>query len=312
MNKVFILTPDSQSFAEKLGAHSLPDLEIFTSDTVPTHFETVADCNILLGQPTLIAQILPQAPQVQWIQSSFAGVEALCDPSLPSHPTLTGVKEIFGRQMSEYVFLYMLALERDFLGNLTRQKASIWHDTARFGLEGLTLGVCGFGSIGQHIARTARHFGMKVWGFNSTGRAHPDAHRMFSQEEMATFLEPLDYLVLTLPHTPQTHHLINAERLGQMKNSAVLINVGRGSLMDEKALAQALEEKTIQGAVLDVFEEEPLPPESPLWKMPNVFITPHNAASSFPQDIAAIFAENYQRFLKQQPLQYEVDRHKGY
>ena len=312
MNKVFILTPDAQAFAEKVAAQRLPDLEIFASDEVPAHFETLAQCNIVLGQPNLIAPILPHAPQVQWVQSSFAGVEALCDPTLPSHYTLTGVKEIFVRQISEYVFLYMVALERNFLENLDQQRASRWHDTARQGLQGLKLGVCGFGSIGQHIAQTATHFGMTVWGFNSNGRAHPKAQQMFSLATMAEFLEPLDYLVLTLPHTPQTHHLIHAERLSQMKPSAVLINVGRGSLVDEKALIAALQQKTIRGAVLDVFEEEPLPPKSPLWQMPNVFVTPHNAASSFPQDIAALFAENYQRFLMQQPLQYEVDRKKGY
>lgn len=312
MNKVFILTPDSQKFVQMVEAKNLPQLEIFASNHIPSDLELMKRCNIILGKPVLVAQILPQAPQIEWVQSSFAGIEALCDPQLPTDYTLTGIKEIFNLQMSEYVFLYILARERNFLKNLAHQQKQIWHDIPSRGLQGLTMGVCGFGSIGQHIAQTATHFGMKVFGFNNRGTPHPYAKKMFNASSIEAFLPPLDYLVITLPSTPQTRHLFDYSRFQQMKSSAVLVNIGRGNVVNEKDLIQALQEKVIQGAILDVFEEEPLSPESLLWKMPEVFITPHNSAASFPEEISEIFADNYRRFLKHEPLQYVIDRKKGY
>ena len=312
MNKVFILTPESEKFAQRVQAHQLPQLEILASDAVPENLAGIKGCNIVLGQPALVAQILPQMPQIKWVQSTFAGIDALCQPGLRKDYHLTGVKEVFSSYMSEYVFLYILVFERNFLESLENQRKATWLDLPYRGLQGLTLGVCGFGAIGKRIAQTAAHFRMRVFGYNSNGTPSPYAEQVYRESTLEAFLAPLDYLVITLPSTPHTRHLINYARLQQMRSSAVLINVGRGEVVAEQDLIHALKEKMIRGAILDVFEEEPLPAKSPLWKMPNVFITPHNAAFSFPEDITKIFVDNYLRFLKQETLQYVIDLKRGY
>ncbi|MEJ5225690.1 MAG: NAD(P)-dependent oxidoreductase, partial [Anaerolineales bacterium] len=140
----------------------------------------------------------------------------------------------------------------------------------------------------------------------------PFVDRYYHGEALHEFATGLDYLVSTLPNTPSTRKIINAELLAVLSPTALLINVGRGSAVDQAALIRALEMGALGGAVLDVFEQEPLPPDSPLWDAPNVFITSHTSAPSFPADIAALFCENYRRFVAGQPLRYVVDFEKGY
>jgi phosphoglycerate dehydrogenase-like enzyme len=159
---------------------------------------------------------------------------------------------------------------------------------------------------------TARHFGLRIIGLNRSGKPCEAVETVYTVDELPAFLKKPDYIVLALPETQQTNQLINSDTLGMMKPSAVLINIGRGNSVNETDLVRALEDAVIGGAVLDVFESEPLPPESPLWRMPNVYITPHMAATSFPEDIAETFLQNYQRFLRREPLQYTVDFELGY
>jgi len=162
------------------------------------------------------------------------------------------------------------------------------------------------------LAVTARHFGIRVIGLNRSGRPCEEVDEVYTVDELTAFLKEPDFVVLTLPATRQTNCFINSDALRMMKQSAVLINVGRGNSIDEADLAIALREGVIAGAVLDVFENEPLAPESPLWQMPNVYITPHMAATSFPEDIAEIFIENYRRFRRKEPLLHVVDFELGY
>jgi len=179
-------------------------------------------------------------------------------------------------------------------------------------LRGTLLGICGLGSIGRHIALTGKHFGMNVWGLKRSNEEVPGVDRLFTQTSFREFLTHPDYIVITLPHTPESFHLFDYGSFQAMKRSAVLISVGRGPVVSESALVRALEEKLSRGAVLDVFEEEPLPKDSNLWELPNVLITPHNSAYSFPKDIVDIFAENYRLFVDGKPLKYVVDFDMGY
>jgi phosphoglycerate dehydrogenase-like enzyme len=135
---------------------------------------------------------------------------------------------------------------------------------------------------------------------------------VYTADNLEGFLKGLDYVVLTLPATPQTRHLINTVSLKLMKRSAVLINIGRGNSINEADLIEALRNGVIGGAVLDVFEREPLANDSALWSFPNVYITPHTSAISFPDEIAQVFVENYQRFLRHEPLMHVVDFELGY
>ena len=176
----------------------------------------------------------------------------------------------------------------------------------------ITLGIIGLGSIGRHLAKTARHFGIRVTGLNRTGQACENIENVYTADDCADFFAEPDYIVLTLPDTARTKHFIDADKLEMMRPSAVLMNVGRGSTVNEQDLLDALRQGSIGGAVLDVFEDEPLASASPLWKLPNVYITPHIAANSFPADIAAIFIENYHRFIKGKRLMHIMDFESGY
>jgi phosphoglycerate dehydrogenase-like enzyme len=274
--------------------------------------EVVQHCPIILGSPALIAQVIPYAKQLQWVQSTFAGIHPLCVPGLQTDYTLTGIKGILGPLMSEYVFAYVLALERHLIEIREQQTDAVWRNIPYRSLRGITIGICGLGSIGTHIARTARHFGMRVLGYKNTPGSNPDVEQVYTHDSLREFLEQLDYLVITLPNTPQTKHLFDEEALRYMKPECVLMNVGRGQVIVEDALLKALQENRLRGAVLDVFQKEPLPPDNPLWKLPNVFITPHIAATSFPRDIVPVFADNYRRFIDKQPLESVVDFERGY
>ncbi|MBF0279862.1 MAG: D-2-hydroxyacid dehydrogenase [SAR324 cluster bacterium] len=310
MNKVCIIDSDPSLYQNLLEDLALPELHIVSSKGDGQAIEP--DCNILFGRPKMIAEHLPAFEGVEWVQSTFAGIDALCSADLPNNYMLTGIKGVLGSLMSEYVFTYLLAIERRLLETQHHQQKLKWKGMSHRGIQGMTLGVLGLGDIGSSIAQMAKHFGMRVLGFNRSGASNPVVEEVFSGASQADFLSQLDYLVITLPGTVQTRHFVDYQVLKQMKPSAVLINVGRGSVVNERDLVRALQEQVIRGAVLDVFEKEPLPKESPLWKMTNVFITPHNAADVLPEDIAAIFAENYIRFLKKKELRYLIDFERGY
>ncbi len=311
-NRLLILSRDPTRYAELIKRFDFTDLELVAFDSVEEAKKYVENCNIIFGAPKLIALILVAANKLQWVQSIFAGVEYLLSPPQRTDYILTGVKGVFGPLMSEYVFAYILAIERNILEVYENQQRKVWQKIQYKSLRGRLIGICGLGSVGLHIARTAKHFGMKVWGYKRSYEEVPGIDRIFTQSDFKEFLSNPDYIVITLPSTPDTLHLMDYDTIKAMKSSAVLINVGRGSVVSESALVRALEEKLIRGAVLDVFEEEPLPQESRLWALPNVVITPHNSGFSFPEDIVKIFAENYRRFVDKKPLKYIVDFNRGY
>ncbi len=215
--------------------------------------------------------------------------------------------------MSEHVFAYILAAERNLFETRDNQKNKIWKEIPYRSLQNLHLGVCGYGSIGRHIASTAKYFGMKVSAFKRSKIKDCSVDFIYSgPDEFKDFLAPLDYLVIILPKTEKTTGIINSETLSFMKADSVIINVGRGNAIVEKDLEEALEKNRIKGAVLDVFNKEPLPQDSRLWLMSNVYITPHISAYSFPEDIVKKFADNYKRFCNKESLKYLIDFERGY
>ena len=312
INRVLVLTADFQEYVDELRRHDPAHLQVVACDTAAAGREQVAECNIILGDPNLVAAVLDRAGRLLWVQSSFAGVDALCRPGMRRDYLLSGVKRVFGPLISEYVFAYILALERHLFEARQRQSESDWRQIPYRSLRGLTLGICGFGSIGRQVAVSGAHFGMRVLAYKRSPGASPLVERIYSGSEFGDFLAALDYLVLALPKTAQTDHLLDAAALRRMKSDAVLINVGRGSTLVQADLQQALEERRLRAAVLDVFEREPLPSDSPLWHLPNTFITPHVAAVSRAADIVGIFVENYRRFKRGQPLHDKIDFARGY
>lgn len=312
MTHVLILARDARVYLPLVRDAGLADVVLYACETVQEARAVVAGCEVIFGQPDMVARVLARAQRLRWVQSTFAGVDALCRQGLRTDYLLTGVKGIFGSLMSEYVFGAILALERKAVTVRANQQARAWVPLPYRSLRGLTLGVCGLGSIGGHVAGTGTHFGMRVIGYRRRQGGVEGVTQVFSGPAFFDFLAQCDYVVSVLPATPATRHLFCAAAFSAMKPSAVFINVGRGSTVCEADLIDALENRVIAGAVLDVFEKEPLDRTSPLWGMENVSITPHTAAFSFPEAIAGIFCRNFSAYRAGNKPEYPVDFERGY
>jgi phosphoglycerate dehydrogenase-like enzyme len=175
-----------------------------------------------------------------------------------------------------------------------------------------TIGLLGVGSIGAHLASTAKHFGMSVRGFTQESESCADVDVYYHHPDILKFVQGLDYLVTVLPRTADTNKIVDAGLLNALPPHAVFVNVGRGNAVDEPALVTALNEGKIAAAVLDVFAEEPLPQDHPFWTTPNLLMTFHTSAISYPESITQLFIENYQLYAESKPLKYQVDFEKGY
>ncbi len=304
MKKLIILSRFEADYRRLIEAANLPDLKIVYSPE--------ADCEIVLGEPKQIREALPNLRNVRWVQSVFAGVEQLLDPSLRRDYILTNARGVFGAWMSEYVFGYLLAHERRMFERLQSQQENRWDTTAAGTLRGKTIGLLGVGSIGAHLAGTAKHFQMNVRGYTRESESCLDVDKYFHGNQLLEFANELDYLVGVVPNTNETRHIVDSALLNALPPRAVFVNVGRGSAVDESALADALNSGKIARAVLDVFEQEPLPADHFFWRTKNLLMTFHTSAPSIPEDITRLFIENYNRYIQGKPLQYQVDFQRGY
>lgn len=304
MTKLLILTKDQQTYRLILEEACLPDLNILHAPAV--------DCEIVLGSPSMIVKELGNLPNLKWIQSTWAGVEPLLDPSLRRDYILTNARGVFGGLMSEFVFGYLLAHERKILELAQAQQEKEWKHFLTGTLRRKTIGLLGVGSIGTDVARTAKFFNMTVRGYTRSSEDCEYVDEYFHGGELLKFANGLDYLVSILPNTKETRKLVDADLFSALPPHCVFINVGRGSAVDETALIQALENNKLAGAVLDVFEQEPLPKEHPFWTTKNLQMTFHTSAPSFPEDIAKVFIENYRLYVEGKPLKYQVDFERGY
>ncbi len=303
-HKLLILSQEEKSYRALIEEARLANLELVT--------QPADDVDIILGEPSRIKAALASLPAVSWVQSIWAGVEPLLDPALRRGYILTNARGVFGGLMSEYIFGYLLAHERQIFQRLEDQKNKRWDDTDTGTLRGKTIGLLGVGSIGAEVAHTAKFFGMTVHGYTFSSETSSDVDKYYHGNDLLDFATGLDYVVNILPNTKDTHKIINADLLNTLPSHALIINVGRGPAVDESALFEALNQNKIAGAVLDVFEKEPLPKDHPFWTTPNLLITFHTAAPSLPEDIAKIFIENYKLFIEGKPLKYQVDFEKGY
>jgi phosphoglycerate dehydrogenase-like enzyme len=315
MHRLLILSRHARDYHRLVDAARLPDLEV-TSTTDPADVTARAgDFDLAFGEPSLLKQLLPAMSALRWTQATWAGVEPLLDPSLRRDYILTNARGVFGGLMAEYVFAYLLAHERRMLEKRASQAEGRWDPKPPGTLRGKTLGLLGVGTIGAALARTARHFGMTVKGYTRASEDSADVDRYFHGSldgQLDAFASDLDYLVSIMPATSATRQLVNADLLRALPQRAVFVNPGRGGTVDEAALAAALREGRLAGAVLDVFQTEPLPADHVFWQTPNLLITSHTAALSFPADIAPLFIDNYRRLLRGEPLKYRVDFELGY
>lgn len=275
-------------------------------------------------------------PNLRWVQFHFAGVDSVDLSRVPPGITLTSASGVHSVVMAEHALALILALRRRIPTMLTWQSKgqwakNRWDQFAAPTLRGQTLGILGYGSIGREVARLGRCLGMTVLafkrnpqqtadtGYQLPGVGDPDGSipaEYFGPDRLYEFLARADVVVNLLPATPATEKLMGATEFAAMKPSAFFVNLGRGTTVDEEALVAALREGEIAGAALDVFAPEPLPPESPLWKIPShrLIISPH-VSGFFPgydEETSRLWAENLRRFLASEPLLNVVNREAGY
>jgi D-2-hydroxyacid dehydrogenase (NADP+) len=284
--------------------------------------EEIKDAEVVVSWSIRPAQILA-AKKLRWIHSTAAAVHQLIFPELvESDIVLTNAREVHGPVVAEHVVALIFALAKKIPDAVRFQQAHEWAQQRMFDerprvreVLGATLGLVGLGAIGRAVAKSAKALRMRVIAV----REHPEkgtdaADTVFGPAQIDEVFRQADYIVLAAPVTESTKAIANAERIALMKTDACLINVGRGPLIDDVSLAASLRDKRIGGAALDVFPKEPLAPDSPLWDVPNLLITPHTAALTDKQweRHYKLFTENLRRYLSGQPLLGVVDKQKGY
>jgi phosphoglycerate dehydrogenase-like enzyme len=277
-----------------------------------------------------------QVPNLRWVQYHYAGIDFLQDTSLLKKPDLiiTSMSGASAIQEGEYILGMMLALGHRFPELVQNQAEHSWPDDrwekfTPFELDGTTVGLIGYGSIGREVARLLQPHNVKVLaakrdamqpidsGYSIEGHGDPEGnlfHRLYPIQAIKSMVKECDFVVVSLPLTPETRGLIGAEEIKAMKPGAYLIVVSRGGIVDEKALEEALEDRHLGGAVLDVFSREPLPEESSLWKAPNLIITPHVSGFSpkYKERAGMMFVENLDRYLHGEAMLNKFDIERSY
>jgi phosphoglycerate dehydrogenase-like enzyme len=274
--------------------------------------EPIAEAEILYAWK-FPPQLYAKAGRLRWLQVMGAGVDWAMVPELPAGVQVTRAPGVFGPWMAEYVIGWCSWVTQKMKVYRDAQRQRRWLDhVLPDRLAGKTVAIVGLGDIGRDIARAARGLGMRVLGVTRRGRPMREATRVYPTTAITRALASADFVVVLLPLTDVTRGIIGSEALAAMKPTAWLINIARGAVVDETALLAALEQRRIAGAVLDVFEREPLPPSDPLWKLDNVVVTPHISGPSTPDEIAPVFNDNLVRYLAGRPLRHVVDRRLGY
>ena len=246
-------------------------------------------------------EMIQKVSRLQWIQSLATGVDYIVHlPSLRKEVLVTSTRGIHGPQMSEMAFLLMFSLNRNFPQMVRNQDQGIWERWPAKLLYKKKVGILGMGVIGEEIAKKSKAFGMLVYGIDIIRREIEAVDYFYGPEDIIKVAEAVDYFIIVAPYAPQTYQIVNEGVLSAMKPTAFLINIGRGELVHEDALIKALNSEKIAGAALDAFNQEPLPPNHPFWKMKNVIITPHvgGASDIYVEQALTIFEENLRRFLR--------------
>jgi phosphoglycerate dehydrogenase-like enzyme len=281
--------------------------------------EVILFCG-LSGAAVDFREVYRHARSLRWIHSAAAGIEKLLFPELiASAVTVTNARGVYKRSLAEFAVLGILFHTKKVRRLVDSQRTRTWDDfLVSFANERL-LGVVGYGEIGRECALLAKGLGLKVCALRrSPGKSARDPllDAIFGPDELHRMLAQVDVLLLSAPLTPDTHHLIGDAEFACMKPGAIVINVGRGPVMDEAALVRALQSGRIAGASLDVFEHEPLPEDSPLWDMDNVLISPHCTDRTTNPDWLDLsmrfFVANFERYLNGEPLENVVDKAAGY
>ncbi|MEI7804922.1 MAG: D-2-hydroxyacid dehydrogenase [Hyphomicrobiales bacterium] len=308
MPNVLILTEVQEAMRARYKAMLLERYPQLTINVVGHHNDVgpyIADTDILLCfSPPMADHVVRDAPKLKWIQALGTGVDNIVDlPSLGKEVLVTNVRGIHGPPVSEAAIAYMLSLARDLPRATHAQGKSAWERWPANLLDGKTVGILGVGLIAEYLAPICKQFGMTVIGISSSLRSATGFDRMVHRDDLVKIAGELDYLVALTPLTAETRGIIGGKVFAAMKPSAYLVNVARGGVVDEPALIKALEAGEIAGAALDVFAQEPLPADNPLWKTKNLMIFSHLGGYSHGYEDRAMptIAGNMGKFLGGDP-----------
>jgi phosphoglycerate dehydrogenase-like enzyme len=268
-----------------------------------------------IGQ--LLRTLFSTTPNLRWMHSKAAGVEGILFPELiESEIPLTNGSGVFSPSLGEFALAAILYFAKDFRRMIRNQGAGVWEQFDVEEIAGQTVGIVGYGDIGRAVAVRVRAMGMRVLALKRhvPDTADPPIDRYYTPENMHAMLRECDYVVSAAPLTKETRHMISDAEIAVMKPNAVVINIGRGPVIDQVALVRALQEKRIKGAGLDVFEIEPIPAGDVMYKLENVLLSPHCAdhTATWNDQAMQFFLEQYARFVKGEPLKNVVNKKLGY
>jgi phosphoglycerate dehydrogenase-like enzyme len=317
-----LVTGDSKAPYLK-GLDQLPaDTRIIITADPAKLAEAAPEADVILNgefkDPQLLKNTFPLATRLRWVHNLSAGVEHVLSPEIIASPVpLTNGRGVFRRPLAEWAVGAMLYFQYDYRRLIRQQEQGVWADFDIEELGGSTIGIVGYGEIGRAVAERAKPFGCNIVALrrkpeNSAG--DPLIDRAYAPAQIDEMLAGCDFVVAAAPMTPETRGLIGPAQIAVLKPSAVVINIGRGPVIDEPALIAALEANKIRGAALDVFTVEPLPAGHAFYKMPNVLLSPHSAdhTAGWRERAFQCFLDNFARFRKGEPLENVVDKHAGY
>ena len=300
----------SEQYVNLLSA-KVHEVDFLPAATEAEARSAIAGAEILLTHISLPPELLRDAPKLAWIQVLGAGVDRML-PGVPPNVRLTRLTGTFGVRMAEYAIGYVLAITQRIPEVVRNQTARAWQPLELGVARDRTLGVAGLGSVGTAVARLGSRIGMRVTATSTQRPANEAIDAWFAASDFARFLGSADFIVLALPATAATRHIVNRDVLPAMRAGAWLINMSRGSLVDEAALIEGLSRGRPAGAVLDVFAAEPLPDTHPFWEMPNVIVTPHHSGAAMPEEAVELFAINFAKYQRGERMHNEVDITRGY
>lgn len=313
---VFTISMEKYQVAVAGRPQLAAQLDVFVDWDTDHWVESMRDAEVLLTWNLPTENLAEVAPRLKWIHCIGAGVEHLCPMDwVPPGVTITNNKGAHADKAGEFALMAVLMLHNKMPAILTHQRKAEWNSLFSTPIEGKTVGLVGVGSIGGGAAQQLSKMPLHIIGVTRHGNPHPHVAEMVSMDQLDEVLPRMDYIFVSLPSTPETLGLFGRDRLQRMKPGAGIINVGRGSTMDYVALADLLRSGHLSGAVIDVFDEEPLPADSPLWDSPNFIVTPHVSADDGDNYVPItldLFFSNMERYLTGQPLLNVVRPELGY
>lgn len=317
---VLVITDPADRYLKYL--EKLPvGASLAAGNTVEAFQNAAGDADVILlwgGSMNVFQQVFRQAERLRWVHSRAAGLDGVLFPALVQSPvTLTNGRGVFSQSLGEFALASVLYFAKDLRRMVRNQMAGRWEQFDVDEISAQTAGIVGYGDIGQACAKRFKAMGMRVLAVRrrpELSAGDPNVDEVCGFDGLESMLCECDYVVAAAPLTPQTKSMISTAQLRAMKPSAILINIGRGPVVDEPALIQALDSGTIRGAALDVFDTEPLPDGHPYYRMEQVLLSPHCAdhTRDWLDQAMLFFLNNFQRYASGQPLLNIVDKANGY